>query len=78
MHTANIASTRIYSDLLERNGCTIAHENDLSGLWKQLLVQRLEMYRSLRDTTIAKFGEARFYEYASRPLVAASRLTWSC
>ena len=78
MHTANVASARIYSDLLERNGCTIAHEDDLSGLWKPILVQRLEMYRSLRDTTIAKFGEARFYEYASLPLVAASRLTWSC
>ena len=63
MHTSNIASADSYAVLLEKNGCAVVVQDDLSGDWKQILVRRLEMYRSLRDTTIAKFGEARFLEY---------------
>ena len=63
MHTSNIASADGYADLLRRNGCAVVACDDLSGDWKDILVKRLEMYRSLRDTTIAKFGEARFLEY---------------
>jgi hypothetical protein len=37
--------------------------DDLSEDWKRILVDRLAMYRSLLDTTIAKFGETRFLEY---------------
>jgi hypothetical protein len=33
---------------------------DLSVEWTDVLVNRLEMYRSLRDTTVGKFGEAHF------------------
>jgi hypothetical protein len=36
---------------------------DLSETWKTILTARLQMYRSLRDTTVAKFGEARYAEY---------------
>lgn len=63
MRTSNIASTNSYVVLLERNDCAVVVQDDLSDSWKQVLVERLEMYRSLRDTTIAKFGEARFLEY---------------
>ena len=28
-----------------------------------MLIDRLAMYRSLRDTAVAKFGEARYREY---------------
>jgi ubiquinone/menaquinone biosynthesis C-methylase UbiE len=38
---------------------------DLSGIWKPILTARLKMYRSLRDTTVAKFGETRYAEYDS-------------
>jgi len=63
MRTSNIASVETYVALLEERGCAVEVQDDLSGEWKRLLVERLGMYRSLRDTTIAKFGEARFVEY---------------
>jgi hypothetical protein len=34
--------------------------DDLSRWWTEILKQRLEMYRSLEDTTVAKFGEEHF------------------
>ena len=52
-----------YTRLLVEGGCTIEQSVDLSEEWKGILVARLAMYRSLRDTTIAKFGEARYLEY---------------
>jgi len=63
MQTSNIASVETYVALLKKSGCMVKVQDDLSGEWKRLLVDRLKMYRSLRDTTIAKFGEARFVEY---------------
>jgi SAM-dependent methyltransferase len=63
MHTSNIASAESYAALLERKGCSVVAHDDLSDDWKEILVKRLEMYRSLRDTTIARFGDARFLEY---------------
>lgn len=63
MHTANIASAESYAALLEKNGCVVAVQDDLSSEWKDVLVERLEMYRSLRDTTVEKFGESRYREY---------------
>ena len=63
MHVPNVASAGRYEELLAQNGCRVELREDLSEEWKRILVDRLEMYRSLRDTTIAKFGEARFLEY---------------
>lgn len=63
MHVANVASADRYEELLTSHGCRVELRVDLSEEWKRILVDRLEMYRSLRDTTIAKFGEARFLEY---------------
>jgi hypothetical protein len=63
IHAPNIASADRYEELLENNGCRVELRDDLSEEWKRILVDRLAMYRSLRDTTIAKFGEARFLEY---------------
>jgi ubiquinone/menaquinone biosynthesis C-methylase UbiE len=63
MHTSNIASVESYAVLIQTNGCAVVVQDDLSRDWKEILVKRLEMYRSLRDTTIAKFGEARFLDY---------------
>lgn len=63
--TAEMASPRIpapanYSDLLQENSCAVLSCEDLSTQWTTILVNRLEMYRSLQDTTIAKFGEEHF------------------
>lgn len=63
MHASSIASAESYAALLETSGCAVVAHDDLSGEWEEILVKRLEMYRSLRDTTIAKFGEACFLEY---------------
>ena len=63
MHTANIASAKSYATLLEENGCTVVVQDDLSHEWKEILVKRLQMYRSLRDTTVAKFGESGYRKY---------------
>lgn len=52
-----------YEALLSDSGLAIRTVHDLSSEWRQILIARLEMYRSLRDTTVAKFGEERFLEY---------------
>lgn len=52
-----------YRALADKNGLTISTTTDLSRAWSNILVDRLEMYRSLRDTTVAKFGQERFDEY---------------
>ncbi len=52
-----------YVALLRERGCVIEHRTDLSDVWVEVLQARHRMYRSLRDTTVAKFGEARFLEY---------------
>jgi ubiquinone/menaquinone biosynthesis C-methylase UbiE len=49
-----------YGRLLTDRGCTLLVRDDLSAWWTEVLQRRLEMYRSLRDTTVAKFGLAHF------------------
>jgi ubiquinone/menaquinone biosynthesis C-methylase UbiE len=49
-----------YGRLLADCGCTVIGREDLSAWWTEVLQRRLEMYRSLRDTTVAKFGAAHF------------------
>ena len=63
MHAPAIPAAGRYEELLAGNRCRVEVREDLSEEWKRILVERLAMYRSLRDTTIAKFGEARFLEY---------------
>ena len=58
-----IVTAQRYLDELTRGGFTIARHDDLSAEWKGILLARLEMYRSLRDTTIAKFGEAHYEKW---------------
>lgn len=60
MHEAEIAPVARYIELLGSSGCAVERCEDLSGEWREILVKRLEMYRSLRDTTTAKFGAAHF------------------
>ncbi len=52
-----------YARLLLERSCALEECADVSREWAEILVGRLEMYRSLRDTTVAQFGEARFLEY---------------
>jgi hypothetical protein len=52
-----------YGRLLAECGCTVIARDDLSAWWTEVLKRRLEMYRSLKDTTIAKFGAAHFQKW---------------
>lgn len=63
MQMPHLASDAEYRTLLADAACTIQTCDDLSSAWVGILRERLRMYRSLRDTTIARFGEARFREY---------------
>jgi ubiquinone/menaquinone biosynthesis C-methylase UbiE len=60
MQAPQVASSERYLELLRASGCTIIGSDDLSSEWTGVLADRLEMYRALRDTTVAKFGEAHF------------------
>ncbi|MCI0529644.1 MAG: hypothetical protein L0Y56_19550, partial [Nitrospira sp.] len=54
-----------YTQLLEKYSFTLLEKEDLSPLWIHLLRQRLEMYRSLKDEAIKKFGEAHYQRWDS-------------
>lgn len=60
MSYAPLGLAHEYLALLESQGCEIVSLEDLSDVWTRLLVERLQMYRSLRDTTVAKFGQQHF------------------
>jgi ubiquinone/menaquinone biosynthesis C-methylase UbiE len=49
-----------YVEELTRRGCRLAVREDLSEQWSKILVQRLAMYRGLKDETIARFGTDHF------------------
>ena len=49
-----------YQVLLEASGCVLEKAEDLSKEWARILVERLAMYRSLKDQTVTRFGNAHF------------------
>lgn len=66
MQVPQVASSERYLEILRASGCTISGCDDLSAEWTRVLADRLEMYRALRDTTVAKFGEAHFAAWDRR------------
>jgi ubiquinone/menaquinone biosynthesis C-methylase UbiE len=52
-----------YARLLAENGCTVLERDDLTARWAEILVQRLALYRSLRETTAARFGTDHFRKW---------------
>jgi sarcosine/dimethylglycine N-methyltransferase len=56
----SLESLEGYARLLEASDCTLLEQDDLSAWWTEILKQRLEMYRSLRETTVEKFGAEHF------------------
>ena len=52
-----------YRALLGRAGFTTVRAEDLSDEWRPILRSRREMYRALRDETIARFGEPWYHDY---------------
>jgi len=63
MQFPSIVTAGHYLDSLEPNGFAVQRHDDLSPAWKDILVGRLEMYRSLKDTTIDRFGLAHFEKW---------------
>jgi SAM-dependent methyltransferase len=52
-----------YVGLLEGQGCTVHAQDDLSEPWARILVDRLAMYRGLKEETVRKFGDAHFWRW---------------
>ncbi len=63
MAFAEIASADDYRQGFARLGYAPVSDEDLSDEWTRLLQQRLQMYRGMRDTTVAKFGIAHYQRY---------------
>jgi ubiquinone/menaquinone biosynthesis C-methylase UbiE len=59
----SLESLEGYGALLTRCGCAVIAREDLSAWWTEVLKRRLEMYRSLKDTTVAKFGRPHFQKW---------------
>jgi ubiquinone/menaquinone biosynthesis C-methylase UbiE len=55
-----IVTAQHYVDAARQAGFEVERQDDLSPAWRDILVARLDMYRSLKDTTIEKFGQAHF------------------
>jgi len=52
-----------YGRLLAQSGCAVLVQDDLTAWWTEVLKGRLAMYRSLEDTTVARFGAAHFRKW---------------
>ena len=60
MTLIELATHQAYRDLLGAQACDIETEEDLSAHWAEILSDRLDMYRSMRDHTIATFGQVHY------------------
>ena len=49
--------------LLEEKGCEVIEVEDLSDNWAQILIDRLAMYRSLKEHTVSSFDLAHFQKW---------------
>ncbi len=63
MTFSDLGSLARYRALLLESGNDIMTVDDLSALWAEILVKRLAMYRSLKESTASKFGEERHREW---------------
>jgi sarcosine/dimethylglycine N-methyltransferase len=63
MAAISLESIEGYRRLLARAGFDGVEAEDLSADWIGILRGRLRMYRSMREHTIVRFGEARYDEY---------------
>ena len=59
----DLSTAKEYEDRLHANTCEVLRTEDLSPEWEKILVDRLAMYRGLRDQTVARLGQDRFDEW---------------
>ncbi len=55
-----LATRDEYLHMLDNAGFTVSVPENLGADWEKILVDRLAMYRSLRDQTVERFGQAHF------------------
>ena len=60
MRFAGLETEAGYAGLLRANGCDVLEIEILDRIWTELLVDRLAMYRGLKEPTVARFGAAQF------------------
>lgn len=48
---------------LKREGCDVVEVQDLSDEWCAILIDRLAMYRSLKDQTVRRYGSEHFTKW---------------
>ena len=58
-----IVTAELYGEHLRGAGFQAIEVDDLSEEWKPILRARLEMYRSLRERTVARFGDEHFLSW---------------
>jgi sarcosine/dimethylglycine N-methyltransferase len=64
-HAPGIESADGYLAHLHAAGFRTVEVDDLSAAWRPILRDRLETYRSLREPTVARFGEEHFLNWES-------------
>ncbi len=60
---SRIVTPHDYRRLLPQAGFCVDEVIDLSDAWREILQQRLEMFRSLESDTVARFGQQRHDTY---------------
>ncbi len=63
MTFTEIESVAGYRARFEAGACTVERCTDLGEEWTRVLQARHAMYRSMRDSTVAKFGEEGYRRY---------------
>ena len=58
-----LGSQTTYRHQLECEGCVVIEAQDVSDEWRVILIDRLAMYRSLKDQTVERFGSAHFTKW---------------
>jgi ubiquinone/menaquinone biosynthesis C-methylase UbiE len=66
IQAAEAVTAQFYVQALKKSGWRLRECEDLGGEWTRILVERLAMYRSLRDTTVAKFGLQHYEDWDRR------------
>jgi ubiquinone/menaquinone biosynthesis C-methylase UbiE len=63
MAAVTLPTLETYRALLGAAGFGAVVADDLADEWRAVLRARLEMFRALRDDTVARLGETRYQEY---------------
>ena len=63
MAFSELSTLEQYCHLFEGKDCQMVEVEDLGDDWAQILIDRLAMYRSLKEQTVSSFGLAHFQKW---------------